>query len=97
VGSAEATIYLHNLGTLSDLLQARTVLDALLRRLAESATQKESCHATVAGISRPAAACDSRPPWDRFDEAVRVAALEILARLIARMLAAKQPQETSND
>jgi hypothetical protein len=37
------------------------------------------------------------PPWDRFDEAVRVAALEILARLIARMLAAKQPLETSND
>ena len=37
-------------------------------------------------------------PWDQLDEAVRVAALEILARLIARMLAAKQPQqETSND
>jgi hypothetical protein len=37
------------------------------------------------------------PPWDQVVEAVRVAALEILARLIARMLAAKQPQETSND
>jgi hypothetical protein len=36
-------------------------------------------------------------PWDQVDEAVRVAALEILARLIARMLAAKQPQETRND
>jgi hypothetical protein len=37
------------------------------------------------------------PPWDQVDETARVAALEILARLIARMLAAKQPQETSND
>ena len=36
-------------------------------------------------------------PWDRLDEAVRVAALEILARLIVRMLAAKQRQEASND
>src|SRR5215813_2122346 len=61
VGSTDATISLHNLGTLSDLLQARTVLDALLRRLAESATQKESCHATATGTSRPAATCDSRP------------------------------------
>jgi hypothetical protein len=37
------------------------------------------------------------PPWDQVDEAVRIAALEILARLIARMLAANQPQETSHD
>jgi hypothetical protein len=36
-------------------------------------------------------------PWDRLDEAGRAVALEILARLIARMLAAKQRQETSND
>jgi len=45
----------------------------------------------------PPPALPAPPPWDRLDEAVRVAALEILARLIARMLAAKQPQETSND
>ena len=45
----------------------------------------------------PPPAIPAPPPWDRLDEAVRVAALEILARLIARMLAAKQPQEISND
>jgi hypothetical protein len=36
-------------------------------------------------------------PWEQLDEAARIAALEILARLIARMLAATRPQETSND
>lgn len=36
-------------------------------------------------------------PWDQLDDAVRVAALEILARLISRMLAATQAQETIND
>jgi hypothetical protein len=45
----------------------------------------------------PPPAIPAPPPWDRLDEEVRVAALEILARLIARMLTAKQPQETSND
>jgi hypothetical protein len=29
------------------------------------------------------------PPWDQLDQASREAALQILARLIARMLAAK--------
>jgi hypothetical protein len=45
----------------------------------------------------PLPAVPAPPPWDQVDAAVRVAALEILARLIVRMLAAKQPQETSND
>jgi hypothetical protein len=45
----------------------------------------------------PAPPPPSPAPWDQLDEAVRVAALEILARLISRMLTAKQPQETSND
>jgi len=45
----------------------------------------------------PPPAVPDPPPWDRLDETGRAAALEILARLIARMLAAKQPQETSND
>lgn len=45
----------------------------------------------------PPPAVPAPTPWDRLDEAARAAALEILARLIARMLAAKQPQETSND
>jgi hypothetical protein len=45
----------------------------------------------------PPPAIPAPPAWDRLDETVRVAALEILARLIVRMLAAKQRQETSND
>jgi hypothetical protein len=36
-------------------------------------------------------------PWDQFSEASRLAALGILARLIARMLAAEQGTEASND
>jgi hypothetical protein len=42
----------YTLGTLSDLLQARTVIDALLNRLAESVRPKESSHATELGVSR---------------------------------------------
>ena len=42
-----------NLGSLADLLQVRTIVDGLLRRLAESATQKESCHAVELGVPRP--------------------------------------------
>lgn len=45
----------------------------------------------------PPPAVPAPPPWERLDEAARVTAIEILARLIARMLAAKQSQETSND
>ena len=41
------------LGSLADLLQVRTIVDGLLRRLAESATQKESCHAVELGVPRP--------------------------------------------
>ena len=46
----------HKLGSLADLLQARTVVDALLLRLAESAAQKESCHADEPGVTQPARA-----------------------------------------
>ena len=48
-------------------------------------------------LDPPPPAVPDPPPWDRLDEAGRAAALEILARLIARMLAAKHRQETSND
>jgi hypothetical protein len=34
-------------------------------------------------------------PWDQLDEAAREAALEILARLIARMLEAEATREAS--
>jgi hypothetical protein len=40
------------LGTLSDLLQARTLIDALLNRLAESVRQQESSHAIELGVSQ---------------------------------------------
>jgi hypothetical protein len=39
----------------------------------------------------------SSGPWDRIDPAVRAAALEILSRLIARMLAARPAKETSDE
>jgi hypothetical protein len=42
----------------------------------------------------PPPAVPAPPPWDRLDQAARAAALEILGRLIARMLAAKQAQES---
>jgi len=43
------------LGAVTDLLQARTIIDALLDRLAESARHKESSHAIELGVSRRAA------------------------------------------
>jgi hypothetical protein len=36
-------------------------------------------------------------PWEQIDEAARMAALEILARLIAGMLAAHEARETSDE
>src|SRR5262249_55227036 len=47
----QPTDSLHNLGTLSDLLQARIVVDALLARAhPESPSAKESCHAVEPGV-----------------------------------------------
>ena len=40
------------LGAVTDLLQARTIIDALLNRLAESARNKEGSHAVELGVSR---------------------------------------------
>jgi hypothetical protein len=36
-------------------------------------------------------------PWNQIDEAARMAALEVLARLIARMVAARQAREASDE
>jgi hypothetical protein len=36
-------------------------------------------------------------PWDQLDEASRMAALEMLARLIARMVATEAKKATTND
>jgi hypothetical protein len=46
----------------------------------------------------PSAASTLPPnPWDQLDEASRNAALDILARLIARMLAAKAMTEATDE
>jgi hypothetical protein len=45
----------------------------------------------------PAPANAPRTPWDQIDEAARMAALEVLARLIARMVAAQQAREGSDE
>jgi hypothetical protein len=37
------------------------------------------------------------PPWEQIDEAARMAALELLARLIARMLAAQEAREMPDE
>jgi hypothetical protein len=39
----------------------------------------------------------SATAWDRVDEASRIAALEILTRLIARMLSARSTREVSDE
>jgi hypothetical protein len=39
----------------------------------------------------------SATAWEQLDEASRIAALEILARLIARMLSAKSTREASDE
>ena len=45
----------------------------------------------------PFPAAPSAAAWEQLDEASRVAALEILARLIARMLSAKSTREASDE
>ena len=37
------------------------------------------------------------PPWEQIEEAARMAALELLARIIAGMLAAQETRETPNE
>lgn len=39
----------------------------------------------------------SSTPWDQLDEAARIAALEMLAALIARMLAAETVKEAVDE
>jgi hypothetical protein len=39
----------------------------------------------------------STGPWDQIDPGARAAALDILSRLIARMLAAKPAKDTTNE
>jgi hypothetical protein len=45
----------------------------------------------------PSPAAPLTTAWRQLDEAARAAALEILARLIARMLAARSKREASDE
>jgi hypothetical protein len=93
----------HDLGRLGDLLHLRKVIDALSGRHVESAPRKESGHAIETGFPQPTQSCaeplSSSAVGDgvALDEASRIAALEILARLIARMLSARSKREGSDE
>jgi hypothetical protein len=92
----------HDLGRLGDLLRLRNLVDALCNRHAESAPRKESRHAIELEFSR-----STRPPpspspqvptaWEQIDAAARIAAVEILARLITRMLQNEPAMEASDE
>ena len=45
----------------------------------------------------PSPAAPSATTWEQLDEASRIAALEILARLIARMISARSTREASDE
>ena len=47
--------------------------------------------------TEPLPAAPSATAWEQLDEASRIAALEILARLIARMLSARSTREASDE
>jgi hypothetical protein len=51
----------------------------------------------LALLDPPDPASPPPTPWEQLDEAARTAALEILARLVARMLVAERAQETSDE
>ena len=93
-----------SLGKLGDLLQLGKVIDALLSRHVESAPHVESSHAAELGVPQPSGppsspAPTSPPPaaWEQLDEAARIAALGVLARIIARMLVDAPAKETGNE
>jgi hypothetical protein len=48
-------------------------------------------------LNRPPTPSPASKPWDQVDEASRVAALEILARLIAKMAVAESGKARNND
>src|SRR5213594_1427592 len=73
----------HDLGRLGDLLHLRKIIDALYNRPDLP--------------PNPFPAAPSATAWEQLDEASRVAALEILARLIARMISARSTREASDE
>ena len=93
----------HDLGSLGDLLHLRKVIDALSRRHVELAPERRAVmQLNLAFLDPPNLAPNPSPTapstaWRQLDEASRVAALEILARLIARMLSARSKREGSDE
>ena len=93
----------HDLGSLGDLLHLRKVIDALSRRHVGSAPERRAVmQLNLAFLDPPNLAPNPSPAapstaWRQLDEASRVAALEILARLIARMLSARLKMEGSDE
>ena len=91
----------HDLGRLGDLLHLRKVIDALSGR--HVAPPRESGHAIETGLPQPTRSCPEPLSSSAASDGVaaartsRVAALEILARLIARMLSAKSKKEGSDE
>ena len=81
-----------SLGSLGDLLQLRHLVNALRNRSIGVGTATEGeRRATEPGLFRPARSTGgalTESLWEQLDEPARCAALEILARLIARMLVA---------
>jgi len=48
-------------------------------------------------VITPGPICPPSTAWDNLDEAARIAALGVLARLIARMVAAAPDKEAGHD
>jgi hypothetical protein len=86
------------LGRLADLLHARSIIKALLGRLAatpDAAAAEESLCATKHSVSRRSPV---RPGlWERLDSQARATAIEVLARLIAQIVLAAMPREERRD
>ena len=92
---ADAT---ENLCTISDLLKARAVTDALLSRLVESAPGQEGDDAVGVGVSRKTGEPGRRSKRSLgADRQAQIAALVLLSRLIAQKLVARSAPESCDE
>jgi hypothetical protein len=91
---ADAT---ENLCTISDLLKARAVTDALLSRLVESAPGQEGDDAVRVGVSQTADEPGRRIKRSQIDPQAQIAALVLLSRLIAQKLVANSAPESGDE
>ena len=86
-----------SVGSVEDLLRSRTVVDALQRRRAGNDGETanlvvESACANQAELhGQPSGPADTA--WDQLDDDEKSAVIEILARLIAKMMVGKNNQE----